>query len=110
MTCNSKSPMNCNISFRTKAAPITTLPLATRCWAGAEPGTNSFACTAADTCLNSDFSKVVCGACPAASSMIHFGCNTLTKLCSCNIFVQDTSFCSSHEVLPSTLTALQKKL
>jgi hypothetical protein len=97
MTCNNKSPLNCNISFRSKAAPRTTMPLATRCWAGAEPGVNSFACTAADTCLNNDFSKVVCGACPAASSMIKFGCNTMTKLCSCNIFVQDTSFCSSHE-------------
>jgi hypothetical protein len=97
MTCNNKSPMNCNISFKSKIAPITTLPLATRCWAGAEPGINSFACTAADTCLNNDFSKVVCGACPAASGMVRFGCNTMTKLCSCNIFIQDTSFCSSHE-------------
>ena len=97
LTCNNRNPLDCNITFRSDPSAITTLPLATRCWAGAEPGINSFACTAADTCLNEDFSKVICGACPKTSSMIHFGCNTLTKLCSCNIFPQDTSYCSSHE-------------
>lgn len=97
LTCNNRDPLSCNITFRSDPPLTTALPLATRCWAGAEPGINSFACTAADTCLNNDFSKVICGACPASSSMIQFGCNTLTKLCSCNIFPKDTTFCSSHE-------------
>jgi hypothetical protein len=97
LTCDNKRPMDCNITFRNNPTVVTSMPLATRCWAGSEPGINSFACTAADTCLNSDFSKVVCSACPMSSSMIQFGCNTMTKLCSCNIFIQDTSFCSSHE-------------
>jgi len=96
LQCNSKSPLNCNISFRDSTPLITTLPTATRCWAGVEPAINSLACTAADTCLNSDFSKVVCAACPVTDSMIQFGCNTLTKLCSCNVFITDTTLCSSH--------------
>ena len=97
LTCNDRNPLDCNITFRSDPPLATTLPLATRCWAGVEPGINSFACTAADTCLNEDFSKVICGACPKTISMIQFGCNTLTKLCSCNIFPRDTSYCSSHE-------------
>ena len=97
LSCDSRNPLDCNITFRSDPPLTTTLPLATRCWAGAEPGINSFACTAADTCLNNNFSKVVCGACPGGSGMIQFGCNTLTKLCSCNIFPRKTTFCSSHE-------------
>ena len=97
LQCDRKNPLDCNITFRDDTPLITTLPMATRCWAGVEPGINSFACTAADTCLNNDFSKVICAACPKADFMIQFGCNTLTKLCSCNVFVTDTSFCSSHE-------------
>ena len=96
LQCNLKNPLNCNLTFIDPLPLITTLPVATRCWAGAEPGVNSLACTAADTCLDSDFSKVICATCPAADFMIQFGCNTLTKLCSCNIFSKDTSQCSSH--------------
>jgi hypothetical protein len=96
LQCNLKNPLDCNISFIDPLPLITTLPVATRCWAGAEPGVNSLACTAADTCLDSDFSKVICATCPATDFMIQFGCNTLTKLCSCNIFSKDTSQCSSH--------------
>ena len=97
LTCNNRNPLDCNISFRNDPPLTTTLPLPTRCWAGVEPGVNSFSCTAADTCMDQDLSNVICGACTKASAMIQFGCNTLTKLCSCNVFSQDTSFCSSHE-------------
>jgi hypothetical protein len=97
LTCNNRNQLDCNITFRSDSPITTTLPLATCCWDGAEPGINSFACTATDTCLNEDFSNIICGACPKTVSMIQFGCNTLTKLCSCNIFSQDTLYCSSHE-------------
>jgi hypothetical protein len=96
--CTPKNLWPCNFAPPKKNSTVTTLPMPTRCWAGAEPGPNSLACTAADTCIQqSDFSKIVCGACPAASSMTRFGCDTLTKLCSCNIFPVGITSCASHQ-------------
>ena len=95
--CSPQKLWTCNLPFIERNATTTTLPLPTRCWAGAEPGVNSLACTAADTCIQSDYSKIVCGACPAASSMTKFGCDSLTKLCTCDIFPVGISSCASHE-------------
>ena len=97
--CTPQSMWSCNLNFNTSANRTTILPLPTRCWAGVEPGVSSLACTAADTCMTNDFGKVICGACPspATTSMIRFGCDTLTKLCTCNVFPSDVTACASHE-------------
>ena len=95
--CTPQTLWKCNLPFSDQNQTVPTLPLPTRCWAGVEPGVNSLACTAADTCMQSDYSKVICGACPAASSMTRFGCDTLTKLCSCNVFPVGITSCASHE-------------
>ncbi len=81
------------------------LPVATRCWADYDPEvdtSNSFACTASDTCrvsnldygetLNSygflveDGNQMVCDACPLQPGGLinQFGCDTYTKQCTCN--------------------------
>ena len=95
--CSPQKLWTCNLPFNDKNATTTTLPLPTRCWAGVEPGVNSLACTAADTCIQSDYTNVICGACPAASSMTRFGCDSLTKLCTCDVFPVGVSSCSSHQ-------------
>jgi hypothetical protein len=97
--CTPQTLWSCNLNFNTSANRTTILPMPTRCWAGVEPGVSSLACTAADTCMTNDFGKVICGACPspATTSMIRFGCDTLTKLCTCNVFPSDVTACASHE-------------
>lgn len=96
--CSDKKLWDCNLHSIKKNKTSSTLPLPTRCWAGVEPGVSSLACTAADTCMQqSDYSKVICGACPVASSMTRFGCDSLTKLCTCNVFPVGISSCASHE-------------
>ena len=94
--CSPKDLWSCNLDLKANVNPASILPLPTRCWAGVEPGVSSLACTAADTCLQtSDYSNVVCAACPQA--MVQFGCDTLTKLCTCNVFPVGITSCSSHE-------------
>jgi hypothetical protein len=96
--CSERKLWDCTIPMPRDNRTDATLPLPTRCWAGVEPGIGSLGCSAADTCLQqSDYTKVICGACPAASSMVRFGCDTLTKLCSCNIFPVGISSCTSHQ-------------
>jgi hypothetical protein len=97
--CTPQTMWSCNLNFNSTAKRTTILPLPTRCWAGVEPGISSLACTAADTCMTNDFGKVICGACPAPSttSMIRFGCDNLTKLCTCSVFPSDVTACNSHE-------------
>ena len=96
--CSDRKMWDCNIPISRDNRTDPTLPLPTRCWAGVEPGINSLGCSAADTCLQqSDYTNVICGVCPAASSMVRFGCDTLTKLCSCNIFPVGISSCTSHQ-------------
>jgi len=94
-----KTLWKCDPLFLNNNATISILPMPTRCWAGAEPQVGgSLACSAADTCIQQgDFSNVICGACPVASSMTRFGCDTLTKLCSCNVFPIGITSCASHE-------------
>jgi len=96
--CEPLTLWSCSISKNKRNNTNPTLPLPTRCWAGVEPGVSSLACTAADTCIQlGDMTKVVCGACPVASSMTRFGCDTLTKLCTCNVFPVGISACTSHQ-------------
>jgi len=98
INCTPKELWSCNIEFLDHNASVAVLPMPTRCWAGAEPQVGgSLACTAADTCIQQDYTNIICGACPQASSMIKFGCNSLTKLCSCNVFPVGISSCASHQ-------------
>ena len=97
--CTPKTLWSCNMPFLENNASVTILPMPTRCWAGVEPQVGgSLACSAADTCIQqSDFTNIICGACPVASSMTRFGCDTLTKLCTCSVFPVGISSCASHE-------------
>jgi len=95
--CDGKDLISCNLNFDKPDMATGLLPNPTRCWAGVEPGIGSLGCSAADTCMSDSYGLVSCGACRGASSMIKFGCNTLTKLCSCNVFPVGISSCSSHE-------------
>ena len=95
--CRKLDAFKCDLSITDNTKPSSVLPAPTRCWAGVQPGIGSLGCTAADTCLNDEFDLVNCGVCVGASSMIKFGCSTLTKLCSCNVFPTGVSSCSSHE-------------
>jgi hypothetical protein len=105
------------------------LPVATRCWADYYPEvdtSNSFACTASDTCrvsnldygetLNSygflveDGNQIVCDACPLQPGGLinQFGCDTYTKQCTCNRSVppcvsRAINMCSIRSVLHITL-------
>ena len=98
INCTHKELWSCDLAFLHNKSNVAILPMPTRCWAGAEPQVGgSLACSAADTCIQQDYTHVICGACPQASSMIKFGCNSLTKLCSCNVFPVGISSCASHQ-------------
>ena len=97
--CTPKTLWSCNLFLNDTENLPTHLPMPTRCWAGAEPEIGgSLACTIADTCIQeSDYSNLLCANCPRASGMTQFGCDTLTKLCTCNIFPVGISACSTHQ-------------
>ena len=96
--CSSKNLWSCNLAILNSNVTTVSLPMPTRCWAGVEPEVGGgLACTAADTCLQqSDYTYPICATCPKASSMTQFGCDPLTKLCTCNVFPVGISSCSSH--------------
>ena len=97
--CTPKKMWSCNLPFLENNVSVSILPMPTRCWAGVEPQVGgSLACSAADTCIQlGDFSNIICGACPVASSMTRFGCDSLTKLCTCSVFPVGVTSCASHE-------------
>ena len=76
----------------------------TRCWSSYLTffGDNQqLQCTAADTCRASRVSSelIVCGNCPTMASVniLDYGCDSLTKLCTCAIPILGTTYCSSNE-------------
>ena len=84
------------------------LPMPTRCWSTYLTffGDNQqLQCTAADTCraqgaLGLSASEyIVCGRCPKLdnNNIRDYGCDALTKLCSCAVPILHTSHCSSNE-------------
>jgi hypothetical protein len=95
--CDDKELFKCSIGENEVDDTTGLLPNPTRCWAGVEPGIGSLGCSAADTCMDDNFGLVACGACKGASFMIKYGCNTLTKLCSCNVFPVGITACNSHQ-------------
>ena len=102
--CN--ETINCDYpTTETVDAEFGALPVATRCWADYSPEidtSNSFACTASDTCrvstldfgtsldefgsLTEDGNQIVCDSCPIQPGGLvnQFGCDTFTKQCTCN--------------------------
>jgi len=81
-----------------------TTPLPTRCWADYIPfvgDSDVLSCTSSDTCVTESTSEdlVVCAACPTPrfASMNRFGCDTLTKRCTCNRVQSSYSSCVSNE-------------
>jgi len=83
-----------------------TLPIVTRCWSTYVTfygDGQSLACTKADTCRRSltDNSLVVCGACPEADPpnplTHHFGCDSITKSCTCATPKLRDTLCLSNQ-------------
>ena len=85
-----------------------TLPVPTRCWSTYLTffGDNQqLQCTAADTCRAqgaqglSPSEYIVCGMCPQLDNpnVRDFGCDWVTKLCSCAVPILGTSHCSTNE-------------
>lgn len=77
------------------------LPAATRCWADFVPSAGiatSLACSRADTCVAEDLGsdKVMCDSCPMQDGVTfnNFGCNLLTKRCSCKTQTRSITYCS----------------
>lgn len=79
------------------------LPVATRCWSTYVPyfgDTQQLSCTQADTCRRSltDPTPIACVSCPEQSSdnFESFGCDELTKLCTCGVSKLQTQMCMSN--------------
>ena len=88
---------------RNASAEDVALSVATRCW-----GTyltffgdhQQLSCTAADTCREDRMQSklTVCGACAAPSSdTLAFGCDEVTKLCTCGVRFRQDTLCSANE-------------
>ena len=101
-----------------KPEPTGALPMPTRCWSTYLTffGDNQqLQCTAADTCRAqgamglSASEYIVCGRCPKLqnSNIRDYGCDAVTKLCSCAVPVVHTSHCSTNDdcLIPDTNTA-----
>ena len=113
MECNYS--VNCNLTLHSRPdLPDGANPVATRCWADYIPGldeTDAFSCSAADTCKKStlltgqttggedDGRQIVCDACPRQGGLVtnQFGCDTLTKQCTCNRPKRDRTTCTSND-------------
>jgi hypothetical protein len=86
-----------------------TTPLATRCWADYVPDSgdsNALSCNAADTCektLSTDGLQV-CDSCPLQSGTLKFGCDILTKKCTCNRLPTTYTSCVTNQVNPFSFT------
>jgi hypothetical protein len=79
------------------------LPVATRCWSTYVPyfgDTQQLSCTKADTCRRSltDPTPIACVSCPEQSNTMFelFGCDELTKLCTCGVLRLETQMCMSN--------------
>lgn len=101
-----------------KSPMPTALPVATRCWSSFNDflgNDYSFSCSAADTCRKKDLASsaesvefteqqvaglVVCDQCPTPAepaSESRYGCNLITKQCSCGTPVTTRTTCLNNE-------------
>jgi len=79
------------------------LPVTTRCWSTYVPyfgDTQQLSCTRADTCRRSltDSRPIACVSCPEQSNSAfeHFGCDELTKLCTCGVMKLQSQMCMTN--------------
>lgn len=96
--------MNCNeIFLRDEGVPDGTLPIASSCWVDyvdSVDDSDSLACSSSDTCKLDPYSQqeVVCANCPLPSSPFinRYGCDTLTKRCTCSRPQTTRTSCTSN--------------
>jgi hypothetical protein len=99
----------CSYVAETFESPIARIDTATRCWASYVNGlgdASSLSCSAADSCMYDGGSSlavgqsrlVACDDCPftAAPDFQRFGCNIVTKQCSCGVQTLTRSSCINH--------------
>lgn len=81
-------------------------PYPTRCWADVQVQdvgtTNFFACTETSVCCTDPAcsDKILCAQCPLSPQgalYSTFGCNTMTKLCQCNVQKMQQTSCFTHK-------------
>jgi hypothetical protein len=79
------------------------LAVPTRCWSTYLTffgDHQQLSCTAADTCRKSRMqsARTMCGGCPTPlSETLAFGCDEVTKLCTCGIKIHSETLCSANE-------------
>ena len=99
--CNMENPFSCTNLFPADANLPTSLPMPTRCWVGFQPtlgDQNNLGCSGADTCIDSDgVTLIACAACQGSSGVSAFGCDSITKLCSCNLAPTQSDSCTSND-------------
>ena len=101
---NASSILPCDFPPLISLVPLTgTLPMATRCWADSQQilgASNLLSCTESDTCYKSLYDRtdpVVCGACPSVGDGYSvFGCDSLTKMCTCKVPTTTPTGCTSN--------------
>jgi len=87
---------------RTRNYKGTALPAATRCWATYTTyfgDSGRLSCTEADTCRlgMADSALVTCGACVSFADYAPFGCDDVTKTCTCNLPLLAEQGCEANE-------------
>ena len=61
--------------------------------------TSGLSCNAASTCLADDLVTLVpCASCSGSTVLEAYGCDSVTKLCSCHVLPVSRDTCSSNEV------------
>jgi hypothetical protein len=89
------------------------LPVATRCWADFVPFaalSSSLSCSRADTCIKENLGSelVVCDACASQEDELFndFGCNLLTKRCTCKTQPRLITYCTENSQCSGETTCL----
>lgn len=117
LSCNDTIP--CQFPGSEKIGiPTGALPVASRCWADYSPDvdeTDMFSCSRSDTCRVSDLQsgvtsmefggladsnrEILCNSCPLQQGgyVNPFGCDTLTKQCTCNRPKRERTPCTSND-------------
>lgn len=98
LDCNMKNPFNCKGLFPDTPNGPTNLPMPTRCWVGYQPALgdqSNLGCTASDTC-DDDSGLKACAACTGGGYTEAYGCDSVTKLCRCNLAPQASDSCTSN--------------
>lgn len=119
LTCDYS--LNCTYPDTDKIkSPTGALPVASSCWADYVPGvdeSDAFSCSRSDTCRVSTLEsgvtalefggladsnrEVLCDSCPTqqapGNAINQYGCDTMTKQCTCNRPKREKTFCTSND-------------